>query len=151
MTPVEATSTCSTGQPTTRAVSSAISRATFIPSLPVQAFAHPLLMTIARVEPCERARCSRDTTTGAACTRFVVKTAAAVAGTSETRSARSSGCPFELPSCRLIPALTPAARNPCGVVTPPRRVTLVRGGLRLLRRRSAPHQAVQVLRRFRRL
>ena len=47
----------------------------------MQAFAHPLLMMMARATPCERARCSRETRTGAACARFVVKTAAVVAGT----------------------------------------------------------------------
>ena len=90
MTPVDATSTCSAGQPTRRAVSSAMSRATCSPSSPVHALAQPLLTMIARAAPPERARCSRDTTTGAACARLVVKTAAACAGTSETSSARSS-------------------------------------------------------------
>ena len=56
MTPVEATSTCSTGQPTRRAVSVAISRASRRPASPVQALAQPLLTTIARAVPPERAR-----------------------------------------------------------------------------------------------
>ena len=113
MTPVEATSTCSAGQPTRRAVSAAMSRATCMPASPVQAFAQPLLTMTARAGPPDRARCSRETTTGAACARLVVKTAAAVAGVSETSSARSSA------PLALMPALTPAARNPRGVVTPP--------------------------------
>ena len=108
ITPVDATSTCSTGQPTSRAVSAAISRATRSPSSPVQALAQPLLTTIARAVPPERARCSRETTTGAAIARLVVKTAAACAGASETSSARS-----RLPLA-LMPALTPAARKPRG-------------------------------------
>src|SRR5580704_9055213 len=112
MTPVEATSTCSAGQPTSRAVSDAMSLAAAIPSSPVQALAQPLLATIARARPPERARCSRETRTGAACALLVVKTAAAVAGTSDTTSARSR-------PLALMPALTPAARKPCGVVTPP--------------------------------
>src|SRR6516165_1410826 len=57
-------------------------------------------------------RCSRDTTTGAASTRLVVKTAAEVAVESDTSSARSS-----LVSA-LMPALMPAARKPTGAVTP---------------------------------
>ena len=89
MTPVEATSTCSGGQPTSFAVSAAISRAAAIPASPVQALAHPLLTTIARTTPPDVARCSFDTVTGAACTLLRVKTAAAVAGASETMSARS--------------------------------------------------------------
>ncbi len=44
---------------------------------------------------------------------LVVKTAAACAGASETSSVRS-GLPLA-----LMPALTPAARKPSGVVTPP--------------------------------
>jgi hypothetical protein len=78
----------------------------------VHAFAHPLFTTIARATPPERARCSRESRTGAAAARFVVNTAAAAAGVSETSSARSR-------PLALIPALTPAAVNPCGVVTPP--------------------------------
>ena len=113
MTPVDATSTCSSGQPTSRAVSLAMSRAACSPSSPVQALAQPLLTTMARAAPPERTRCSRETTTGAAGARLVVKTAAACAGASETSSARSS------PPLALMPALTPAARKPRGAVTPP--------------------------------
>jgi hypothetical protein len=118
MTPVDATSTCSGAHPTSFAVSAAISRATCRPASPVHAFAHPLLTTIARAIPPDRCRCSFDTSTGAACARFVVKTAAAVAGWSETSRARSS--PFA-----LMPALTPAARKPFGRVTPPESVSSV--------------------------
>ena len=64
MTPVDATSTCSTGHPATLAVSAAIARASAIPESPVHAFAHPLLTTIARAVPPDRTRCSRETTTG---------------------------------------------------------------------------------------
>ena len=123
ITPVEATSTCGTGQPISRAVSDAISRAARYPSSPVQAFAQPLLTTIARATLSDRSRCSRERTTGAACARFIVKTAAAVAAVSDTRSARS-GAPLA-----LIPALTPAALNPAGVVTPPlTTATVMRAG-----------------------
>ena len=113
MTPVDATRTCSAGQWTSRAVSAAMSRAACMPSSPVHAFAQPLLTMTARAMPPERARCSRDTTTGAASARLVVNTAAACAGPSQTSSARSS------PPLALMPALTPAARKPRGVVTPP--------------------------------
>src|SRR5207249_7659438 len=80
----------------------------------------------ARATPPERVRWSRETSTGAACARLIVKTAAAVAGVSETRRARSN------PPLALIPALTPAARNPCGVVTPPLATpTVMRSGARM--------------------
>ena len=49
------------------------------PSAPVHALAQPLFTTIARAWPPDRSRWSRDTRTGAACARFVVKTAAAAA------------------------------------------------------------------------
>ena len=120
ITPVDATSTCSTGQPTRRAVSAVIVLASRSPASPVQALAHPLLTTTARATPPDRERCSRDTVTGAACARFVVKTAAAVAGWSEISNARSRA-----PGLALIPALTPAARNPFGVATPPPMVSIV--------------------------
>ena len=79
----------------------------------MQALAQPLLTTIARTVPPERARCSFETMTGAASTLLVVKTAAASAGASATSSMRS-GLPLG-----LMPALTPAARNPRAVATPP--------------------------------
>ncbi len=72
MTPVDATSTCSTGQPTSRAVCSAMARASRRPVSPVHEFAQPLLTTIARAVPPERFRCSCDTMTGAASTLLVV-------------------------------------------------------------------------------
>ena len=78
MTPVEATTTSSTGQPAARAASVAISRASASPPSPVAAFAQPAFATIARVRA--PARCSRETTTGAACARLAVKTPADGAG-----------------------------------------------------------------------
>ncbi len=56
---------------------------------------------------------SRDTMTGAACARLVVKTAAAEAGRSDAITARSS------PPFALIPQATPAAVKPRGAVTLP--------------------------------
>ena len=113
ITPVDATRTSATEHPTSRAVSAAMSRAARNPSSPVQALAHPLLTTIARATPPLALRCSRETRIGAASARFVVKTAAAVAGVSDTSRARSRPC------LALMPALEPEARYPCGVVTPP--------------------------------
>jgi len=113
MTPVDATRISSAAQPSVSPAVRAISRASRRPFSPVQAFAQPLLTTTARATPPERDRCSRETRTGAACARLMVKTAAAVAGVSDTRSARSN------PPLALMPALTPEARNPCGVVIPP--------------------------------
>src|SRR5262245_28444870 len=121
MTPVEATSTCSARQPTRRAVSVVMSRAICSPSSPVHALAQPLLTTMARTVPPDRPRWSIETSTGAACARLVVKTAAAAAGVSDTTSARSSAL------VALIPALIPAARNPFAAVTPLRVVATVVG------------------------
>ena len=80
MTPVDATSTSSASQPSARAVSAHISRATCIPAGPVQAFAQPLLTTTARAVPPVASRCSREMRTGAAVAWLVVNTAAADAG-----------------------------------------------------------------------
>ena len=84
------------------------------------AIAQPLFTMIPRAEPPDLARCSRETVTGAACARFVVNTAAAVAGRSDTSSARSGPRP-----CALMPTYAPAARNPLGVATPPANVSRV--------------------------
>ena len=51
MTPVEATSTSSARHPSWRATNSTVARATSMPASPVQAFAQPLLQTIARARP----------------------------------------------------------------------------------------------------
>src|SRR5258707_428222 len=106
--PVDATSTGSDEHRTSRAVSSAIRLAASNPDSPVQAFAQPLLAMMARAVPPDLTRCSRETTTGAACARFVVNTAADVAGRSDTRRARSK-------PAALTPAATPASRKPLGV------------------------------------
>ncbi len=108
MTPVEATTTSSGRHPKAVAVSDAISRASRSPRSPVAALAHPAFTTTARAWPPRR--CSRETTTGAAWARFVVKTPAAAQVRSATSRARSgwSG---------LMPAATAAARKPRGAVT----------------------------------
>ena len=112
MTPVEDTSTCSTGQPTRSAAVTAMSRASVSPRAPVQALAQPLLTTTAAVVPSDRRRCSRVTVTGAATARLVVKMPADRAGGVDASSARSS-------PDGLMPQATPAARKPAGAVIPP--------------------------------
>ena len=75
------------------------------PSSPVTAFAQPEFTMMAR---CVLARrCSRETNTGAATTRFCVKTAAATEGRSEKIIAKSS--PAFLSPQRVV-----AARKPLG-------------------------------------
>ena len=112
MTPVEATRTSCGSQPTASAVAVTISRAADRPASPVQAFAHLLLTTIARARPPDCASCARDTRTGAATARLVVKIPAALAGSSQASRARSS-------PAGLSPQATPAARKPRGAVMPP--------------------------------
>ena len=79
MTPVEATTTSPGAQPTRARREPRPSRAR--PrgrASPVAALAQPAFTTTARARPA--ARCSRETSTGAAWARFVVKTPAAVHG-----------------------------------------------------------------------
>src|SRR5207245_567970 len=78
--PVEATNTCSAGRSSASPARAAMRRAWARPCAPVHALAQPLLTTIARARPRVARRCSRDTRIGAACTRFVVNTAAACVG-----------------------------------------------------------------------
>ena len=81
MTPVEATSTRSSGMRRCLATISVISRASRTPCSPVATFEQPLDATMAWATPL-RIR-SRVTLTGAPTIRFVVKTPAAVAGFEE--------------------------------------------------------------------
>ena len=71
---------------------------------PVQALAQPLLMTTARRVPPLCVRCSRDSSTGAAFARLVVKTPAALAGAVATRAATD-------PSARRLDAAGDAGRT----------------------------------------
>ena len=114
MTPVDATSTAAGAIASAAAVSVVISCACCMPSAPVQALAQPLLTTTAPIWPAEACRLARETRTGGACARFVVKTAAAEAGVSDTMTARSS-------PLRRMPAWTPAATAPA--FEPPAPVT----------------------------
>src|SRR5882672_524440 len=110
MTPVDAGSTCSAGIPSARPRAAIVLRAAARPRSPEHALAHPLLARMARSRP--RATCSAATSTGAARTRLVVKTAPAGTASSATAIARSSR-PFF-----LRPALPPAKRKPATAVVP---------------------------------
>ena len=109
MTPVERTSTCSGSSPSFAAAVSVIARAAARPCAPVAALATPEFATIAC--GCAASRWSRDTVTGAACTRLTVNIPAPVAGVSERRSARSSR------SCLRMPEWTAPAAKPLAAVT----------------------------------
>ena len=111
MTPVDATRTCSGLMPSSPAVTSAESLASFMPRSPVHALAQPEFARIAWTHP--PLTTSRSSTTGAAATLLVVNTAAAAHGASATISATSFRPLY------LISAATPAARNPFAVQTPP--------------------------------
>ena len=89
-------------------------RAFVIPSSPVQAFAHPLLTTIAQPLPRVTSRWRLETSTGAAFARLVVKIAATDANVSTARTVRSSA-----PAFALMPQCTAADLNPVGAVMPP--------------------------------
>ena len=115
MTPVEATSTSRGLHPISFATSlqdcSALSR----PSSPVAALALPELMTTARtLAQRPSPRCSRETVTGAAQNLLVVKTPAALTGSSNSTSARSRRWGFLRNPAWMPPAYTPAA-----LATPP--------------------------------
>ena len=133
ITPVEQTTTSPASMPSARAVSLAIVRASSRPWAPVQALALPELTTTARARP--SARCSRDTSTGAAARRLFVNAPAAVASPSQASSARS-GAPEA-----LIPQVTPAARKPSGKQTPVRSSALIRPGRARSDRRPRPGRA----------
>ena len=106
ITPVEATSTPELEMPSAAAVASTIDHASRRPLDPVQALALPELVTIACAAP--DWICARLTVTGAATTRLVVNTPAAVAGRSEASRARSA-----LP-LRFMPQAATPAENPFG-------------------------------------
>src|ERR1700683_1412214 len=90
MTPVEQTKICEgCRRPSSRASFSAVVAAAERPSEPVQQFALPELTITPRMRCADCRRCSCEAITGAAVTRLVVKTAAADAGVSLIRMARS--------------------------------------------------------------
>ena len=108
ITPVEQTNTCSLSQPTSRATACAVASAAAIPASPVAQFALRELTITARMRDAALRRCLRQRTTGAACTRFCVKTPAAV----------TSSSPMINPKSRLgafrKPQFVAAKRNPRG-------------------------------------
>src|SRR5579883_2209019 len=111
ITPVEQTTTCSPRQARSSATLSAVALEAIMPPGPTEQFAFPELTITARIAPEEARTCSRDNTTGGACTRFCVNTAAAEAGGSETINATSSE-----PVCPRFfsPQEADAKRNPRG-------------------------------------
>ena len=78
--PVDAASVSSGSIPSVAASAMAMADWSSSPAGPVAALAQPLVTTMARTRPPDRARCRRLRRTGAAWTRLAVKTAAAVAG-----------------------------------------------------------------------
>ena len=106
MTPVEHTSTSWGLQLSADATSAVMASAFRMPGSPVAALELPELTMTARAES-EGTRW-RDTMTGAPQTLLVVKTPAAAAGRSETKSARS-GLPLA-----LMPQVVPEAEKPDG-------------------------------------
>src|SRR5277367_762320 len=91
MTPVEQTRICvGRSFPSSLATLSVVAVAAVNPSEPVQQFAFPEFTMIPRISVRDFFRWSWEVMTGAALTRLVVKTAAAVAGVSLTINPRSS-------------------------------------------------------------
>src|SRR5258705_4599265 len=108
MTPVEQTNNSCGVQPSRFAASATVRSAAAWPAAPVAQLALPAFTTTARMRPFDARRCSLEMRTGAATTRFCVKTAAADAGMSLERIARSS-------APRVFkPHAVAAKRNPRG-------------------------------------
>src|SRR5215469_4936317 len=97
MTPVEQTKTSLGWQCRRRAVSSTVRTEAAYPCSPVAQLALPAFTITARMRPFDARRFALETVTGAAMTRFFVKTAAAEAGTSLESIARSSAPVFFKP------------------------------------------------------
>src|SRR5579863_4628075 len=108
ITPVEHTNNSCGVISMRRAASSLVRCATISPCAPVAQLAFPAFTTTARMRPFDSRRFFFESVTGAATTRFCVKTAAADAGTSLEISARSSAPVF----FRL--QAVAAKRNPLG-------------------------------------
>src|SRR6267142_1414013 len=108
ITPVEQTKISRGARFSRREVSSTVRREARSPCVPVAQFALPAFTTTARMWPFDSTKCFLERVTGAATTRFCVKTAAAEAGTSLERIARSSAPVF------FRPQAVAAKRNPLG-------------------------------------
>src|SRR6185437_8179875 len=114
--PVEQTAISPAESSIAAARCSAVACVSWKPSGPVQALAPPELSTTARTRP--PLTTWRDHLTGAACTRLLVKTAAAARDGPSLMTTATSRSPDA-----FSPATTPAARKPSGAVTlirPPR-------------------------------
>src|ERR1043165_5770111 len=108
MTPVEQTKSSCGAKFMRRAASGLVGWAAVPPRGPVAQLALPALTTTARMRPLEDCRFFLERVTGAATTRFWVKTAAADAGASLETRARSSAPVF------LRPQAVAAKRKPLG-------------------------------------
>src|SRR6267143_5315149 len=108
ITPVEQTKSSCGVQPSRFAASATVRKAAACPASPVAQFAFPAFTTTARMRPFDARKFCLEICTGAATTRFCVKTAAAEAGTSLERIARSSAPVF------FKPQAVAAKRNPRG-------------------------------------
>src|SRR6266849_3035999 len=97
MTPVEQTNSSCGLHPRRFAASATVRSAAAWPSAPVAQLALPAFTTAPRMRPLELRRLALESRTGGATTRFCVKTAAAEAGTSLERMARSSAPVFFRP------------------------------------------------------
>src|SRR5262249_49722219 len=97
ITPVEQTNISSASQFNRVAASATVRSAAAWPCAPVAKLALPAFTTTARIRPFDALRCFLQMSTGAATTRFCVKTAAAEAGTSLEKIARSSAPVFFKP------------------------------------------------------
>src|SRR5450755_3557889 len=108
MTPVEQTNNSSGLQVTCLAASMTVRSAAARPSAPVAQLALPAFTTTPRIRPLDARRLALETSTGGATTRFCVNTAAADAGTSLEKIARSRAPVF------FRPQAVAANRNPRG-------------------------------------
>src|SRR6202166_5334064 len=108
ITPVEHTKSSSGWQPKRLAASATVRCAAACPAVAVAQLALPAFTTTPRIRPFDLRRFSLEISTGAAATRFCVKTAAAEAGSSLHRSPKSSAPVF------FKPHAAAAKRNPCG-------------------------------------
>src|ERR1700730_13912192 len=108
MTPVEQIKSSSGWQPRRFAASAIVRWAAAWPAVPVAQLALPAFTTTPRMRPLDLRRFSLEISTGAATTRFCVKTAAAEARSSLQSSPRSSAPVF------FKPHAVAAKRKPCG-------------------------------------
>ncbi len=114
ITPVENGSTWRLSQPSNRAISRQVARASAIPRSPVPALALPVLTTSARIgyEASRFSRCSLAMITGAAQKSFCVKTPATFAPSCSLITSRSRRPGFLMPAS-ATPKVTPSIGSNC--------------------------------------